>query len=169
MSKQINLAIRMFGNWRFLFKLDPDTPSINKCTGENVNERKIKIKPVGWVHRHRCTHRHRCIWPNERFIFEADVFEPVGNFCTGADFFSPVRNFLHRCGIYCTGAKIFAPVQKCLHRCLYSTGACTHPTGFIFIFLSFTFGSGQYQAGSETLPLGDTRYFFRISMFFAFR
>jgi len=34
MSKQINLAIRMFGNWRLLFKLDPDTPSINKCTGE---------------------------------------------------------------------------------------------------------------------------------------
>ena len=34
-SKQINLAIiRMFGNWRLFFKLDPDTPSINKCTGE---------------------------------------------------------------------------------------------------------------------------------------
>ena len=33
-SKQINLAIRMFGNWRLLFKLDLDTPSINKCTGE---------------------------------------------------------------------------------------------------------------------------------------
>ena len=64
----------------------------------HVNERKIKIKPVGWVqapvlYKHRCRH-----------------------FCTGAKIFAPVQKNPHRCKKFRTGAKNSAPVQKIPHR-----------------------------------------------------
>ena len=64
----------------------------------DVNERKIKIKPVGWVqapvlYKHRCRH-----------------------FCTGAKIFAPVQKNPHRCKKFRTGAKNSAPVQKIPHR-----------------------------------------------------
>ena len=40
----------MFGNRRLLFKLDPDTPSINKCTGEiDVMEAIVEMTDTGTV------------------------------------------------------------------------------------------------------------------------
>ena len=38
----------MFGNRRLLFKLDPETPSINKCTGEiDVMEALVEMTDTG--------------------------------------------------------------------------------------------------------------------------
>ena len=71
---------------------------------------KIKIKPVGRVQT-PVLYKHQC-----------------RNFCTGAKLYRRVQKMWHRCRRFCTSGKVW-------HRCLYSTGVCTHPTGFIFIFL----------------------------------